>query len=812
MLVATHNVFDTVNQRALIRTMEDYLTAGMMQAYPNSASVRVILEASVNPGDRNSMDYSGLIVLITTAAPSVGVVQALAQVLLLDMAAVQTAVDNNPDVTPSPNPTARVEQIIVGNMSVIALSSFTVVLVAPDVVDQVQLTMTLEQYLTTGMMEKFPNAVEVLLSGMITNNGQSNTAFDYSGYVLFSDATPPSFRDVQAWQQELLLDLIDVQDAVDGNPAIGQDTSVDQVAVDGSGSQVGVSTSAVALPDFTIVVNTRNGTDPVNQAQLKITLQEYLKAGIMDEYPSVVAVTLNGTPNQMDPINAVDFTGFVMFSSTAPPAEDVQALVQELLLDLAAVQAAVDGNPAIGQDAQVEQVSSNGSDGQVVQSKSAVALPDFTIVVNTTFNNGGLNQAQLTVTLQDYLVAGIMEEYSNVVAVILNGSPNQMDPTNAVDYTGHVEFSGAAPPAEVVQALAQSLLLDLAAVQVAVDGNPFIGQDALVEQVIFDGSGGEVGPSTSTVALPNFTLVLTSDDTNTVDESQLTKTLEDYLIAGIMQEFPSAVAVALGGSQTQIDDTNVFDKNGFVVFFDTAPPSAQDVESLVRDLMFDLTIVQAAVDTNSGIGQNARVEQVIVGEDSVVALSGFTIVIRSDDINAVNQTELTRTLEDYLMTGLMQDFPGVEAVVLQPQQTQRVGTFFFSGYAMFAGSAPDFRAVQSRGRGVLRDTRALQAALDSNPAIGDNVRVASVVLEGSVGDDNDDINTAAIIGGAVGAGLLTLILAAILITRRRNIPEFDDETANLTRPNPAAEFRIDQVEVYHPVEIPGVYDYTGESS
>jgi hypothetical protein len=126
------------------------------------------------------------------------------------------------------------------------------------------------------------------------------------------------------------------------------------------------------------------------------------------------------------------------------------------------------------------------------------------------------------------------------------------------------------------------------------------------------------------------------------------------------------------------------------------------------------------------------------------------------------------------MTGLMQDFPDVEAVVLQPEQTQRADTFFFSGYAMFAGSAPDFRDVQSRGRGVLRDTRALQAALDSNLAIGDNVRVSSVVFEGSVGD-NDDIYTAAIIGGAVGAVLLTLILAAILITRYRNIPEFSDD-------------------------------------
>jgi hypothetical protein len=779
MLVATHNIFDTVNQRALIRTMEDYLTAGMMQAYPNSASVRVILEASLSPSDSNSMDYSGLIVLITTAVPSVEVVQALAQVLLLDMAAVQAVVDNNPDVTPSPNPTARVEQIIVGNMSVVALSSFTMVVVAPDVVDPVQLTMTLEQYLAAGMMEKYPNAVEVLLSGTAFNfnigSGQSNTAVDYSGHVIFSNATPPSFQDVQAWQQELLLDLTAMQEAVDGNPAIGQDTSVDQVAVDGSGGQVGTSTSAVALPEFTIVVNTRNGTDPANQTQLTITLQDYLKAGIMEEYSSVVAVTFNGTPNEMDSTNAVDYTGYAVFSGTAPPAEDVQALVLELLLDLTAVQAAVDGNPAIGQDAQVEQVSSGGSGSQFVPSTSSVALSDFTIFVNTTFNNGGLNQAQLTVTLQDFLAAGMMAKYSNVVAVVLNGSPNQMDPTNAVDYTGHVVFSGTAPPAADVQALAQELLLDLAAVQAAVDGNPFIGQDALVEEVTFDGSRGEVGPSTSTVALPDFTLIVTSGDTDTVDQSQLTKTLEDYLTAGIMRDFPSAVAVALGGSQSQIDETNVVDNTGYVVFFDSEPPSAQDVEALVRDLMFDLTAVQAAVDTDSGIGQNVRVEQVIVGDDSVVALSDFTIVIRSDDINAVNQAELTRTLEDYLLTGLMEDFSGVEAVVLQPQQLQRSDAISFSSYAMFVGSAPDFRDVQSRARGVLRDTRALQAALDSNPAIGGNVSVSSIVFDGSVGDDNDDINTAAIVGGAVGAVLLTLILAGILITRRRNISDLNDD-------------------------------------
>jgi hypothetical protein len=778
MWVTTHNIFDPVNPQALIQTLADYLTVGIMQAYPEDTAVTATLEGSPNPNNGNRVDYTGLIIVTATTVPSLEDVQAEAQALLLDMAAVQAAVDGNPDISQDPNPTARVEQIVAGNMSVVALSSFTLVVV-PVLVDRAQLTDTLEQYLTAGMMEKYPNAVDVILKDTtFNNNGPSSTAVEYSGHVMFSDSTPPSFQDVQAWQQELLLDLTAVQAAVDSNPAIGQDTSVEQVAVDGIGGQAGSSTSAVvALPDFTIVVNTPNDTDPVNQAQLTMTLRDYLLVGIMEEYPNAVAVTLNGSPNQMDPTNAVDYTGHVIFSGTAPPAEDVRALAEELLLDLTAVQAAVDGNPAVGQDAQVEQVTVGGSGGEVGPSTSTVALPDFTIVVNTSDNNGAVDQAQLTMTLQDYLAAGIMEEYSNVVAVILNGTPNQMDPTNAVDYTGHVVFSGTAPPAEDVQALAQELLLDMAALQASVDGNPAMGQDALVEQVTVGGSGGEVGPSTSTVALPNFTFIVTSDDTDTVDESQLTKTLEDYLLAGIMQDYPSAVAVALDGSQTQIDGSNVVDYTGYVVFFDTAPPSAQDVESLVRDLMLNLTNVQAAVDADSGIGQNVRVEQVILGDDSVVALSDFTIVIRSDDINAVNQAELARTLEDYLMAGLMQDFPDVEAVVLQPQQSQQSDTISFSGYAMFAGSAPAFDDVQSRAREVLRDTRAVQTAVDSNPAIGRDIQVVGVGFEGS-GDDNDDNKTAKIVGGVVGAGALCLALAAIFTARGRRNPANDADAVD----------------------------------
>jgi hypothetical protein len=125
---------------------------------------------------------------------------------------------------------------------------------------------------------------------------------------------------------------------------MGQDKTVDHVAVDGSGGQVGTPTSAVALPGFTIVVNTRNGTDPANQAELTITLQDYLMASMLEAYPSVAAVTFDSSPNQMDTKNTVEYTGYVEFSGTTQPAEDMQALLQEvLLLDLTAVQAAVGG-------------------------------------------------------------------------------------------------------------------------------------------------------------------------------------------------------------------------------------------------------------------------------------------------------------------------------------------------------------------------------------------------------------------------------------------------------------------------------------
>jgi hypothetical protein len=117
------------------------------------------------------------------------------------------------------------------------------------------------------------------------------------------------------------------------------------------------------------------------------------------------------------------------------------------------------------------------------------------------------------------------------------------------------------------------------------------------------------------------------------------------------------------------------------------------------------------------------------------------IVIKSDDINGVNQAELARTLEDY--GGLMQDFPGVEDVVLQPNRRSLL--IQFTSYAMFAGSAPDFRDVIASTATL--HTRAQQRAVDSNPAIGENASVSGVRSVGDVVDD--DNNTARIVGGRV---------------------------------------------------------------
>jgi hypothetical protein len=48
-------------------------------------------------------------------------------------------------------------------------------------------------------------------------------------------------------------------------------------------------------------------------------------------------------------------------------------------------------------------------------------------------------------------------------------------------------------------------------------------------------------------------------------------------------------------------------------------------------------------------------------------LSDFTVVVTSDDANAIDEAQLTTTLQDYLMAGMRDVYCNVEAVRLQPQ-------------------------------------------------------------------------------------------------------------------------------------------------
>jgi hypothetical protein len=758
-----------------------------MEDYPNVVAVTLSEAVAVDGNSRQLeqntvIDYTGLVIFSDTAPP-VGDVQSVFRDLLLGITAVQAVVDANPSIGLN----ASVEEVAFDGSggeeaptsSALALSGFSIVVNSDeaDPVNEAQLTSTLQDYLTAGIMEDYPNAVAVVLDGN-PRQMEQNTVVDYAGYVVFSDTAPP-VGDVQSVLRELLLDITAVQALVDANPAIGQDVRVEQVTFDGYGGEEVPTSSVVALSDFSIVVNS-DEADPVDVAQLTSTLHNYLTAGIMEDYPNAVAVAvvLDGNLRQMDQSTVVDYTGYVIFSDTAPPVGDVQSVLRELLLDTTAVQAAMDANPAIGQDVRVEQVTFDGSGPE---DAPTVALPGFSVVISSNDANP-VDVAQLTMTLEDYLTAGIMEEYPNTVAVVLDGNPRQMEQITVVDYTGHVVFSDTAAPAGDVQSLYRELLLDTTAVQAAVDANPAIGLNASVEKIAFDGSGGE---DATTVALSGFSIVVTSDDTDLVNEAQLRATLEDYLTAGIVEDYPNAVSVTLDGSQGQMDQSIVVDYTGYVVFSETSPPSVQDVKSLEQELLLDITALQEVVDDNPAIGPNARVEEVATDENSAVALSDFTIVVTSDDSDPVDESQLTRTLQDYLAAGLMQDYPTLEAVMLQPQQLQQGNTVLFSGYALFSGSAPSFRELQSLETELLSENSAVQSAVDSNPAIGQNVRVVGVVIDEPVGDDDDDDNTAVIVGVVVGASAFLLALVAIFTSRRRINPEdTEDEEPPSASPTP----------------------------
>ena len=123
-----------------------------------------------------------------------------------------------------------------------------------------------------------------------------------------------------------------------------------------------------------------NDTTTIDQDEFTTTLEEYLQDGMLAEYSNAVAVTLqqrsrrsrNLRQRQLQESTTVDYSGFVVFSGTAPPVTEVQALQQELMEDTVAVQVAVDANPSIGGTVVVEKVAfdeipgdgdPNGDDG-----------------------------------------------------------------------------------------------------------------------------------------------------------------------------------------------------------------------------------------------------------------------------------------------------------------------------------------------------------------------------------------------------------------------------------------------------------------
>jgi hypothetical protein len=136
------------------------------------------------------------------------------------------------------------------------------------------------------------------------------------------------------------------------------------------------------------------------------------------------------------------------------------------------------------------------------------------------------------------------------------------------------------------------------------------------------------------VALLGFSFTFTADDTNPVDQEELTTTLEEYLTAGMLQAYPNAVAVTLQQrtrrqlhessplrkSQRQRrqlqESSRTVDYSGFVVFSGTAPP-VMDVQALQQTLLEDQTAVQEALDANPDLqSKNAVVEKVVF--DAVV--------------------------------------------------------------------------------------------------------------------------------------------------------------------------------------------------
>jgi hypothetical protein len=98
----------------------------------------------------------------------------------------------------------------------------------------------------------------------------------------------------------------------------------------------------------------------------------------------------------------------------------------------------------------------------------------------------------------------------------------------------------------------------------------------------------------------------------------------------------------IGVPRQQLDgnssSSTVVDFSGYVDFSDAMPPAFQEVQALEKALLLDLSGVQAAVESNSAIGENVRVEQVVAGNNSAVALSDFTTFVTADSNNGTSAT------------------------------------------------------------------------------------------------------------------------------------------------------------------------------
>jgi flagellum-specific peptidoglycan hydrolase FlgJ len=184
----------------------------------------------------------------------------------------------------------------------------------------------------------------------------------------------------------------------------------------------------------------------------------------------------------------------------------------------------------------------------------------------------------------------------------------------------------------------------------------------------------------------------------------------------------------------------------------------------------------------------------------VVALRGFSFAITADDTDtAVNQEYLTTTLEEYMTDGMLKAYPNALVVTLQQRlrrqrRLRQVSiTTDYSGFIVFSGTAPPVKDVHDLQQNLLEDTALVQAAVNANPSIGQDVVVQRVAFEtfmddGAMDDgvmddgvmdngvmdnggmENGGDNNGAIIGGVIGGSVLVLAVVALLITRRRTNP------------------------------------------